>query len=112
MGNDRIPFLPDCYYHVYNHGNAEDNIFRSLENFRYFLQKFQQHLQTILHTYAYCLMPNHFHFLVRIKSQDTLLNLFKLASKPSDQERIPSLISRRFCNFLNAYAKAFNKMYN
>jgi putative transposase len=30
--------LPENYYHVYNHGNADDNIFKKDDNYIYFLK--------------------------------------------------------------------------
>ncbi len=58
-------------------------------------------------TYAYCLLRNHFHFLVRIKTVEeqeltSLQDLSALPRKPSQQ----------FSNLFNAYAKAFNKTYH
>lgn len=97
---------------MYNHGNADDNLFRSTENFRYFIKKFKQHMSMILDVNAFCLMPNHFHFLVRIRDHKELIKHFNLESEISSLEKLPGLISRSFGNFLNAYAKAFNKMYD
>ncbi|PTB92400.1 hypothetical protein C9994_14090 [Marivirga lumbricoides] len=113
MGNKREPFLPDILYHVYNHGNSTDNIFRSDENFRYFLMKYNQYITPIADTFAYCLMPNHFHFAIRIKEEQDLLQVYKkkLEAAPQGFENLAGLISRTFGNFLNAYAKAYNKKY-
>ncbi|WP_262708154.1 hypothetical protein [Botryobacter ruber] len=44
MGNKRIPFEPDKLYHVYNHGNGSECLFRSDENYYYFLKKYAQYL--------------------------------------------------------------------
>lgn len=118
MGNKREPFLPDTIYHVYNHGNSSDNIFRCDENFHYFLTKYYQYITSIADTFAYCLMPNHFHFALRIKEEEYLREIYKKKLKdlnttePQGFENLEVLVSRTFGNFLNAYAKAFNKMYN
>jgi putative transposase len=55
------------YYHIYNQGNNKENIFREERNYYYFFKLFKKHLTPILDLYVYCLLPNHFHFLVRIK---------------------------------------------
>lgn len=114
MGNLRVPFLPETLYHVYNHGNSGDNIFRCDENFRYFLMKYDQYISPIAATFAYCLMPNHFHFAIKIKDEQVLREIYsaKLATDPQGFKNLADLISRTFGNFLNAYAKAFNKMYD
>ncbi len=114
MGNKRIPLEPDKTYHVYNHGNAKDNIFRCDDNYTYFLKKYIEYIYPIADTFAYCLMPNHFHLLLRIKSEKDLIELL-----PNPQgfknlaglNNLAGIISQRFSNFFNAYAKAFNKMY-
>jgi len=66
----KIPLEPDNFYHIYNHAVSKENIFRSEENFDFFLKKYHKYISPIADTFAYCLMPNHFHFAVKIKSAD------------------------------------------
>ena len=56
------------YYHVYNRGHNRQAIFFEPENYGYFLRLFRHHVaaQTVQVT-AYCLMPNHYHFLVFLR---------------------------------------------
>ena len=68
------PLLPDYFYHIYNHANGDDNLFREQENYRFFLQQYAKYINPIADTYAYCLMPNHFHLLVKIKEEQDLLS--------------------------------------
>ncbi|MGE0590807.1 MAG: transposase [Cyclobacteriaceae bacterium] len=96
---------PGKTYHIYNHGNAEDNLFRSEENYRYFLQKYGEYISPVAFTYAFCLMPNHFHFLVKIKEE-------LQAGNPISGSKGEKHIIQTFSNFFNAYTKAFNKMYS
>lgn len=77
MGNKRTPFEADCMYHVYNHGNAGDLIFCEDKNYAFFLKRYRNYIPLIAHTYAYCLMPNHFHLMVKIKSRKELVEFFK-----------------------------------
>ena len=63
------------FYHIYNHANGSENLFRNDENYNFFLRKWSQHIEPIADSYAYCLMPNHFHFLVRIKDEEDLEKL-------------------------------------
>ncbi len=60
---------PERFYHVYNHANGEENLFRQEENYHYFLKLWTKYIEPIADTFAYCLMPNHFHSLIRIKSR-------------------------------------------
>jgi putative transposase len=59
--------LSNQIYHVYNRGNNRQPIFFNRENHLYFLRKMRTHLSPSCDFLAYCLMPNHFHFLVKIK---------------------------------------------
>jgi putative transposase len=56
-------FEVNCTYHIYNRGINGCNLFYKSENYRYFLQKWAHYLHPLLDVYAYCLMPNHFHFI-------------------------------------------------
>ena len=139
MPNTRQPFEPDTIYHLYNHGNGDDLIFREPENYRYFLERFKVYISHISLIYAYCLMPNHFHFLIRIKDEEELVDYFiekhpdkvksavgkgfsahgrsamslkDIADLDVDlSESISKMISNQFKNFLISYSKSFNKMY-
>ena len=64
------PLLYGQYYHVYNRGNNGETLFCEERNYPYFLKLYAQHIEPVAEAYAYCLMPNHFHFLVRIKDKD------------------------------------------
>ncbi len=64
------PLLPNCYFHIYNQGNDGDKLFYSRENYRYFMKKYLIYMNSFVDTYAYCLMGNHFHFLIKVKDRD------------------------------------------
>jgi len=53
------------------------------------------------------LLRNHFHFLVRIKTESELTGFENLSAL--DFSKRPS---KYFSNLFNAYARAFNKAYN
>jgi len=63
------PFLPEQFYHLYNRGNNKEAIFFEAENYRFFLQRFIKYFPPDkAQIHAYCLMPNHFHLLIRLLS--------------------------------------------
>lgn len=61
-----VAFLPGGYYHLYNRGVNRARIFFDDRNYRYFLFKIELYLVPALEIIAYCLMPNHYHLLIRI----------------------------------------------
>ena len=79
----------DKVYHIYNRGINSETIFTSDENKRYFLKPYLKYLENKADTFSYCLMDNHFHFVIRIINE--------------------SEITQALSNLFNAYAKAFNK---
>lgn len=54
------------FYHIYNRGANRGPIFFERRNYYYFLERMiEYHDPASMEIVAYCLMPNHFHFLVR-----------------------------------------------
>lgn len=106
------PLEPDKTYHLYTHANGSENLFREDENYHYFLKKYAEYIYPIAETFAYCLMPNHVHLMLRVRNEAILRQ--KFAAKLRDQtgfENLSGLISKQFSNFLNAYAKAYNERF-
>lgn len=66
--------FPDTFYHIYNRGNNKEKIFYKDSNYIFFLQKFDSYLSPYLDLYSYCLLPNHFHLLIKTKSEVSILN--------------------------------------
>lgn len=90
------PLLPGQYYHVYNRGNNRENLFRDEPCYRRFLLLYAQHIEPIADTFAYCLLPNHFHLLLRVR--------------PDLDAQVQT--SRVFAHLFNAYARWFNLRYD
>ncbi|MBL0131030.1 MAG: transposase [Chitinophagaceae bacterium] len=95
-------------YHIYNRTNNRELLFRSDENRRFFLQRFTHYLSPYLGTYCWCLLPNHFHFLIEVKSAEEIkkwLQQFKTL-KPTEkiylEENVSSalLLEKAFISFL------------
>jgi REP element-mobilizing transposase RayT len=100
------PLLFDTYYHIYNRGNNRENIFIEARNYAYFLHLYEKYVTPVVDTYAYCLLKNHFHLAIRVKSEEEVLKVSKTFR--TDTSR---LVSDQFSRFFNAYAKAINKAY-
>ena len=89
MPRRTVTFEPGGYYHLYNRGAGRRSIFLNQENYRFALELLNRYLAPLhLTMIAYCLLPNHYHWLVR-----------------QDGEAKAGLLAQRV---FNAYSKAFN----
>ncbi len=122
-----VPLEPGHFYHIYNHSNGKDNLFLSEDNYKYFLEKFKEYIAPFSETYAYCLMPNHFHFLIKLNNESTIFSWLQLNEKIADYsldltgfKNLSGLaiadfnpfsahLSKQFSNFFNSYSKSLNK---
>lgn len=107
MQDYKATLEPDQYYHIYNRANGNEKLFLSDDNFTYFLQKYRNYISPIADTFAYCLMPNHFHFMIRIKRKVTLRTL--QGFETLEGLILNNKLSQQFSNMFNAYTKAYNK---
>ena len=82
------------HYHFYNRTNNHESAFREDRNFEYFLKKYRKFVAPFVKTFAYCLMPTHFHFFIQIQTKQT------------------ALLSKNIGTFLSSYAKGYNNAYN
>lgn len=88
----RVPLISGEYYHLYNRGNNHENIFLERDNYLYFLKLWKKYLPaSVVEIISYCLMPNHYHFLIYLKTDE---------------------FSKRIQPLLLAYTNAFNRKYN
>jgi hypothetical protein len=105
MATQRVPLVPRQTYHFYNHANGNDVLFRTDENYRYFLKQYVKHLCPVFDTFAYCLLPNHFHFLIRVKDENTVVEA--LSNDPKGF--LKPLGSSRASDAVNSDPKGFRK---
>lgn len=68
----KIKFLPDQYYHVYNRGTEQRVIFLDAADHQRFTRTMGEYRHGMVAIVAYVLMPNHFHLLIRPRSEDSL----------------------------------------
>jgi len=76
----------------------------------YFLNQWAKYIEPVAGTYAYCLLPNHFHFLIKTHELHTLEVLENLQG--ITEEQFKNKITQTFSNLFNSYTKAFNKYYD
>jgi REP element-mobilizing transposase RayT len=95
------------YYHIYNRGNNGIDIFFENGNYEYFLKLYHQYIHPTAETFAWCLMKNHFHFLVYIRNEkEVLIDSLEYSTVEKPKILDPS---RQFGHLFNAYTQAINK---
>lgn len=81
------------YYHIYNRGAHRQSIFREKRNYLFVLEKMKKYMRELaISVVAYCLLPNHYHFLLRQDGDNAAIML-------------PQYV-------FNSYSKAYNKSYD
>ncbi len=126
------PLKDGNYYHIYNHGVGYRNLFLEPNNYNHFLHLYDKYIEPIAETFAWALMPNHFHTLVRIKENviyrysnaDKSINAARFneikwqtqhfdlsACKAPESVKIPKP-EKHFSHLFNAYAKYLNTKNN
>ncbi|KKP56342.1 MAG: Transposase [Parcubacteria group bacterium GW2011_GWC1_34_10] len=109
----KVSFAPGEYFHIYNRGTEKIKIFNNTNDYQRFLESLYlfnstkrivlrsiskkkrfnyDREDTLVDIGAYCLMPNHFHLLIRTKDEFSVSNFMK--------------------KLLTAYSMYFNKKYN
>lgn len=115
MSEPIVALEPHKVYHIWTHANGKENLFRVAENYRYFLRKYVHYIHPLVDTYAYCLMPNHLHLMLRVKNErEVLAALKKRKATLQGFETLGGFsksISLQFSHLFNAYTQAYNKMY-
>lgn len=103
-------------YHIYNCGINGCSIFHDDEDYDRFLSNYSKFIEPIAETYAWSLLGNHFHIVVKIKKNENIqtlkqLGLFELKSIELSEDKKPD-ITKQFSHLFNAYAQFFNYKYN
>ena len=120
--------IPDKYladfeegeiFHVYNRTNNHEHLFLNDDNRQYFLRRYTELLSSFLDTFSWSLLPNHFHFLVRVKPKTAILSFLQNLKNDQltitekkfieNQISLSQLIEHEFRRFFQSYALAFNK---
>lgn len=93
MARRNVNFIRGGYYHVYNRGVNRELIFRCEQNYKFLEQRIAQYAyQYEVSAVAFCLMPNHYHMILRQDGMHPLSEFIQAV--------------------FNSYSKAFNKMFN
>jgi len=96
-------FEKDFIYHVFNRSN--EKTFFTDENYLFFLRKVNVLIKPCCEILCWCLMPNHFHFL--IKATDKTVENINEKHREATQ-----LLSKNIGTLISSYSQAINKQQN
>ncbi|MCX6270763.1 MAG: transposase [Bacteroidetes bacterium] len=65
-------FEPGFFYHVYNRAVGNDKLFYEDADYQRFMDLLNEKLSKFAFIYAYCLLPNHYHLLIKVKDDASL----------------------------------------
>jgi REP element-mobilizing transposase RayT len=92
MPKRNVNFIQGGYYHIYNRGAGRQSIFREEKNYIYLLRLLKKvATESNVTVIAYCLLPNHYHWLLRQEGD-------------SPVGEVPKRV-------FGSYSQAFNKSY-
>lgn len=97
-------------YHVFNHANGVEDIFRETRNYHHFMNRYYELVTPAIDLHAFCLMPNHFHLAISIPCVEELIVRDDQFTGMSDEIAMKR-ISKQFSNLLNSYAQSYNKSF-
>ncbi len=119
------PILGGRYYHIFNRGINRQLIFFQPRNYDYFLKLLKKFLSDYIDLLAYCLIPNHFHLVIKVKEVLTITNfegiqtvIPKYAIEEKDaviitnDVEVGKIVSHQFKRLFITYAMAINKQEN
>ncbi|WP_052345529.1 transposase [Alkaliflexus imshenetskii] len=109
-------------YHIYNQGNNRQKIFFNRENYLYFLTKIRQHILPYANVLAWCLMPNHFHLMVRVNfveietespaSTHPMTSSHRMSYNAQSVINKTASLNQSIAIMLRSYTRAINKSRN
>ncbi|HEX8313653.1 MAG TPA: hypothetical protein VF609_01590 [Flavisolibacter sp.] len=99
-------FESNRVYHLYNRGNDKQKVFFNRENYLYFLRKVRKEWLPYADILAYCLMPNHFHFI--LVANEAGCHYIVLGAKETHLQILSKVIGKT----LSSYTQAINKQQN
>ena len=98
-----MDFLAGHNYHVYNQGNNRELIFFEEQDYLLFLRKMKKALHPHCSILAWCLMPNHFHWLININSD------YKTLYDVNSRSKKLNPLNKDIASLLSSYTQVINK---
>jgi putative transposase len=121
----KAPFAANCFYHIVCKSIDGLPLFDEPKDYWIFLERFKKFNDGFLDVWAYCLLFNHAHFIVKVKHTDAIRS-YILQLLPENKTKsmnsfladitnellIDALIERQMNSFLVSYANYINNKHN
>lgn len=107
--NTITPLLGGSYYHIFNRGINRGILFFQPKNYEYFLSLWKKYLNECVEVLAYCLLPNHFHFLIKLSEKIEIKSNSGEIQLIESEGEIGELVSERLRRLFISYSQAINK---
>jgi REP element-mobilizing transposase RayT len=109
-------------YHVFNHANGFELLFEDNYFYEVFIMKLEIYILPYAEVLAFCFIPNHFHLVIRIRSEQEIVKYLRLIHQskklPYKKAAIPvrllqlkepeKFFRRRFSDFFNSFTRHTN----
>jgi putative transposase len=119
----KAPFHAGSYYHLRFRSIDGLKLFPYQESREFYLQQFSIYFQSVMDCFAFGLLDNHTHFIVRIKNTTDLLGsicsiprqfrtkpMQIFSEDPINDHAVSTMTERQVNSFMASYAKAINKL--
>lgn len=120
----KAPFFPQNYYHIVFKSIDGVMLFFEEENYCFFLEKYSLYFNPFCTCLAYCLLDNHVHFIVQVKSELFIKNnilsesveartvvMKRFLNEPDNLGLIDEILERQASRFMTSYTNAVNKRF-
>jgi putative transposase len=109
-------------YHIYNKTNNKEKLFLKDENYAYFLRRTSVYISPYFEIYAWVLLTNHFHIMVRVKEEKEIKEILQKRATEDKTKNdhkylegnigLHEFLATQWQKLFTSYAMAFNKIYS
>ncbi|MBX9781891.1 MAG: hypothetical protein K2X48_01225 [Chitinophagaceae bacterium] len=116
----KAPFHFHQHYHITFRSIDGIPLFKTINERSFFLEKWKRFTEMIFETWAYCLLSNHTHIIIQIKSQEQIIEALsqlmddsksiavkKFLEQPSE-DLFQRAVERQINSFMVSYANTYN----
>ena len=121
----KAPFYSNCFYHIVCKSIDGLPLFNEPKDYAVFLERFKKFNRGFMDVWAYCLMLNHAHYIVKVKSaaaiesyvsqllpQEKTKAMVSFLADTNNELLTDAVIERQMNSFLVSYANYVNNKYH